>query len=353
MKNLGSFGFIIPAPLWPLSVVLAAALGCSDDDNATDAGVLDAGTPDSGALDTGILDAGQPSSGCLTGETMDINLNNYFPEGIAIAEDGTAYVGSLLTGQIVEIADCSGQPAVFVPPMSGIDQAVGLTIDEVNNVVWACSSNILTDQNPGIVGFSRDDGSLVARHVFPVASGFCNDLVLDNEGNLYATDSRGGGIFVVDSDQLLTNEDAVSWYDDPLFDAGPNGETSLNGIAVDGSSLYVVNAEAQALYRLTIDGTGAPTEFTVVTLDRPLAGPDGIAVVDETTLAVVEGEERRLSLISLIGDSGTLSIVKDTGFQFPTTVALFGDRAWVIDSQFNRIMSGAQLPFQVFSVTLP
>ena len=66
--------------------------------------------------------------------------------------------------------------------------------------------------------------------------------------------------------------------------------------------------------------------------------------VDERTIAVVEGEARELSLVSLSGDDGTLSTVEGASFEFPTTVAVFGDLAWVVDSQFNRFARGAELP---------
>ncbi|MEL6186196.1 MAG: hypothetical protein AAFU79_16340 [Myxococcota bacterium] len=294
-----------------------------------------------------------PTGDCLTATSMDIATAGFFPEGIALADDGTAYVGSFATGEIVAFQNCSGEPQTFVPASAGLGQAVGLAIDPTGASVWVCSSNFMTAENPAIVGFSRADGSMVGRHPFPGGTGFCNDLAFDRGGNLYATDSRGGGVFRVPAGGLAGDADAEPWFDDPAFDPGTGqNPNSIGGIAVNGDIVYVSNTLTGDLYSLSIDATGAAANFTTILLDRPLGEPDGIAVVDATTLVVVEAAPNQLSRISLSPTSGTLEVISMEGFQRPTTVAVVEDVAWVVDSQFNLFMSGGQPPFQVLSRSL-
>lgn len=372
-----------PALTVVLSFALGLAGGCGDDEDEprADSGTLssDAGAPGdaavapvdagdlsndggagsgdagSGSEDTGATamdDAGTPAGDCLTSPEMAINSNLFFPEKVAIAADGTAYVGSLITGAVVSFDACSGAPTTLVAPTTLIRNAVGMVVDEVNDALWVCSTNAQTRMDAAIVGVSRVDGSEVGRHAFPVGPSFCNDLAFDGDGNLYATDSTGLGILRVPAASLLSNAPAESWFDDPAFDPAGPMDTTLNGIAIEGTSVYTVHTASGVLYRLSIDASGAARDLTSIPLGRQLMAPDGLAMIDARSLAVVEGGAGFMSALSRVtledGDRGTVDFIEAQIFNFPTTVAVFGDQAWVVNAQLDRLQTmNPELPFLV------
>ena len=90
---------------------------------------------------------------------------------------------------------------------------------------------------------------------------FCNDLTVDPDGNLYATDSTANMIVRVPAAALMTPGSAEVWSADPAYAVPPPGGFGLNvsmrrsvrtgeraGIPVEG-----LGVNADVLYRQTVE----------------------------------------------------------------------------------------------------
>lgn len=296
---------------------------------------------------------GEPGAmgACLVTEILLAGPGLY-PEGIAVAADGSLYVGSVVTGEIARLAPCEGLPTPFADV--GDLSAIGMTSDEENGALWVCATDRSGASGPAIIGFSLEDGSEMARHRFPDDAGFCNDVVLDSRGNLYATDSLGACIVRVEAAELLTAEDAVDWLTDERFVVGP-GQIGLNGIAVDSAdTLYVPNSVTNELYRVDISDSGEPIGLITLDVTPALGRPDGVEVLDDSTLLVVESTADQVSLVSLDGDDGMGSVIANR-LDAPTTAAIDGQSAWVVEGQIEDLVGETQpdLPFRITRIVLP
>jgi hypothetical protein len=198
----------------------------------------------------------------------------------------------------------------------------------------------------------------------------CNDIAVDSAGNLYATDSFGGQIQQILAGAADTTP-ATVWKADPALVGSESNPFGANGIAVLGDSgnefVFVVNFALGTLHRIAIaadDGSAGdlvPVALTNSAGDTvTLAGPDGMKVIDDETLLVVENGANKLSKITLsdaLGDSPTGKItVLSSRLDVPTTVAIDGDSALVVEGQLDHLLNpalgSAALPFCVSRVQI-
>ena len=327
-----------------IAAVAVAATACDGDRGPAD--------EPGGAGDMGEQgepgDPGAPGS-CGAAEVL-LPGSSAFPEGIAAAADGTMYVGSLTSGEVFSFAACDLFPSRFADV--GEVSAVGMVIDPDESALWVCAASSSTGENPEIVGFALADGAELARHPFADGAGFCNDLVLDPDGNLYATDSFGDRLMVVAAaDRMTDGSDATEWLGDPAFESDGFG---LNGIAVDSrGTIFFSKFDTGEIFRVGVDASGAPSGLTEIAVDPALDGPDGVEVLEDGTLLVVEGFVDQLSAVALDGDAGE-SIVISNRLDGPTTTAVTGDSAWVVEGQVSDLTGGTQpdVPFRVVRVPL-
>jgi DNA-binding beta-propeller fold protein YncE len=198
------------------------------------------------------------------------------------------------------------------------------------------------------------NGAELARHVLPEGALFCNDLAIDESGNVYATESFGNAIYKIAADDLRSSTPASLFSDSALFsvDMVP-GNFGLNGIDSDGQSLYVANFFTGSLFEVMVNEDGNAGEVAVVQLtdaqgiSRKLDGPDGLKVLESGLLMIAEQGRNWLSRVEL--ESGEI-LPAAGGFDVPSTFALdeTGD-AWVVNSQLDDFMGGTApiLPFTV------
>ena len=284
---------------------------------------------------------------------FDLPGQTFHPEGIAVAADGTFYVGSLSNGQVVRLR--AGKETVEeFSPAGVISTAAGMIVDESLGVLWVCDSS-LSQGKSAIVGLALTDGAVRVRHAFPAGAALCNDLALDGAGHLYATDSFAPRILRVAAQRKLQQDSAEVWATDNAWAVGP-GQFGLNGITVKGGDVYVAHTNNNALYRVPIATGGAAGPVVRVNLDRAPNGLDGLKLAEDGNLIFVEGYANSLTYIALgAGDTGTLRVLADP-LNGPTTFALFAGSAWVAEGQlgkfFNPSLGAPTLPFRVRRVTL-
>ena len=281
---------------------------------------------------------------------------NFFPEGITISNNGDMFVGSLKENKIVRFKNKKKYSEIFVPSNSnGLMSVIGIIADDRNKILWACSSNPgvtnYPTQNPivSLKAFDLTTGDPLQSYKFP-NGGFCNDITIDNNGNVYATDSFNPRILRLNkSKSRLEN-----WFEDKAFE----GEGfNLNGITFIDNKIYTVKMNSGELFEISIGENGKPVNFNKIDLPRSLNAPDGIEAIDKNNLLVVENRVPGTwngSLTSInLSKEPSIKIIKDN-LDTPTTVSLKGKTAWVLQAQFSHLFGDEKDtppgPFEIIGV---
>ena len=258
--------------------------------------------------------------------------DNFFPEGITVSENGDIYVGSLKENKIVKIPNGKKNFEEFIPSASnGLLSVIGIIADDYNKILWVCSSNPGVTNYPSnepvsLKAFDLVSGNFINSYPFS-DGGFCNDIAIDKNHNVYVTDSFNPRILRLNkSKNRLEN-----WFINKAF--GGEG-FNLNGITFIDNNIYTVKMNSGELFKIEVADNGKPFNFTKIDLPRPLNAPDGIKAIDKNNLLVVENKGS-LTHINL-SDPITLKILKDN-LDTPTTVAIKGKTAWVLQAQFGHL----------------
>ena len=275
--------------------------------------------------------------------------DNFFPEGIAISKNGDIFVGSLKENKIVRFKNNEKKSEIFVPPNSNsLNSVIGIIADNRNKILWACSSNpgvsnYPSDKVVSLKAFDINTGDFIQSYEFP-NGGFCNDITLDSNGNVYATDSFNPRILRLNKSQSRLE----TWYENDDF----KGEGfNLNGITFIDNKIYTVKMNSGELFEIEVADNGKPINYVKIDLPRPLNAPDGIKAIDKNNLLVVENKGS-LTNISL-SDPIILNVIKDN-LDTPTTVAIKGKTAWVLQAQFGHLFGDEKDippgPFEIIGV---
>ncbi len=349
------------------TIVLALTLAACGDDEGTDpnpdpnpdanrdAGQTPDANTDAGQSPDASTDAGQLQPPYSLSE-FALPGDQYFPEGIAVTDDGTFFVGSLSDGTIARLVPGTDAAEVFVAAGTVSASAVGMIADESAGVLWLCDAGgIGGGGSSALVGISLTDGSQLARHPMIGDTSICNDITLDDAGNVYFTDSFQPHILRVAAADKLTDNQAAVWAINDDWAVGAN-QFGLNGIDIADGTIYAAHTQNNAVYRIPIAGDGSAGTIVQLNLDRTPAGLDGLKVMADGSLLFVEGFANQLTRIVLgDGDSGTLSTVLGD-LNDPTTFAVFADSAWVVEGQIGFLFGLSEgepsLPFQVVRVPL-
>ena len=286
------------------------------------------------ALSTSLVacaDEPQPDLLALPGQA-------YYPENIHADADGALYVGSLTTGQLVAYDNGTTKPRTILD--AGEHGVTGLTGVLVHDeTLWGCSIDTTFSRPTEVRSFSLD-GAPKATYAL-AANYFCNDLAFDDAGNLYITDSFSGTV------QKLAKGAAAfeTFVQDPRFVPDMQGAFGLDGIVYTNGTLYINKFDSGELFAVALDKT-----ITEIAVTPPLAAPDGMRVLDKSTLLVIEGGANRLSKVEVKGATATASPLSTT-LDMPTGVAISRGSAWVTEGQLGRLFAQpSQAPVLPFSV---
>jgi hypothetical protein len=252
------------------------------------------------------------------------------PEGITIGRGATAYLGSLVDGDIYAL-DLRTEELTLVREGRGPGfPSVGLKIDNQGRLFVA----------GGPAGTGRvidvETGDILQEYTFASGQTFINDVVL-TRGFAWFTDSMqpqlyrvplGSGGSPGDPADVVTLPLTGAWVQQAGFNANGIAETP------NRQALLVVQTNTGFLFRVDPE-TGVATQVdlggTLVT-----AG-DGL-LVRGNTLYVVQGQQNKVSVIKLNADGtsgvlvGTLSSAE---FDVPTTVAAFGNSLYLPNARFT------------------
>ena len=268
--------------------------------------------------------------------------NGWQPEGIAIGNGTTFYVGSIPTGAVYRGDLRTGEGAVLVQGASG-RAAMGLKYDRGRLFVSGASTG-------KAFVYDAKTGVLIREYQLATGSGatFINDVV-ETKDAAYFTDSNRAVIYKVPLSK--NGAPAAAAQTIPLtgdFRLAPG--FNLNGIDAtpNGKTLVAVQTNTGKLF--TIDpATGATKAIDLS--GATLTNGDGILLRGKT-LYVVRNQSNQIAVVQLSSDFSSGSVARtitDPRFDVPTTIARHGDRLYAVNARF-RTPPSPTTPYTVVQV---
>jgi sugar lactone lactonase YvrE len=305
------------------------------------------------------------------GDIIETRTAGFFPEGVTADADGNFYIGSMNLGLIHRAASNAATSSPFIEPdaENGLVSVIGLLADDENDILYVCSSDAGNSQQAGdapaaIKAFDLADGTFIASYAWPPYSGtkwtdevpagingFCNDMTMDADGNLYATDSWYPRILRLPAGGNALEEWVVDTETFPAADPW-----HLNGIDIDPSTniLYAVENHPGALFAIPILNDGDAGEVTKVQTQRPVYMPDGLKVIADGVLAIAEGQTSGMAIVEITGNEGHVRRIS-TGLDGVATFAMVGESAWLVENQGDHFWGGDGMetkPFRLLEIPL-
>ena len=254
--------------------------------------------------------------------------DDFQPEGIAVGEGNTFYVGSLVDGDIYRGDLRSGEGALWVDVEGRI--SAGMRVDRARD--WLVVAGGPTGH---VWVYDTKDGTTVADIVIGTpGETFTNDVAITRDA-LYFTDTGGPTIYRV---PILA--DGTFGTTEPVTVTGPaaaTGDFGLNGIDSTHRGWLIVNHTGLGILALVNPSTGASTE---IQLSGPALLPgtlDGLQLEGRTAW-VVQNFANSLVRVKLSPDltSGqVVDVITSDLFRVPTTVARHGSTLALVNGRFD------------------
>jgi len=252
-------------------------------------------------------------------------------EGIAKGRKYFGYAGSLRNGDIykfdfrtgLEIATFKGEPG---------DVSLGLAFDKKNNNLFV--AGLL---NGTVTVYDAKHGDKLAIHHVSPPGGLVNDGIVTKDA-AYFTDSLIPQIYRIPLKSKKHDEHHNSTAVIPLTGDFEfiQGQINANGIeeTKNKQGLYVINSYLGILYFVD-KMTGVSTLIPISGGD--LINGDGL-FLDGDRLYISQNFFNQVSVVELSDDgmSGKIvEVINDSRFKIPTTVTIFRDGLYVINSHFD------------------
>ncbi|AEI50792.1 SMP-30/gluconolactonase/LRE family protein [Runella slithyformis] len=298
-------------------------------------------------------------AGCISNKPsarIEFEAPDAYPEGVAY--DKTAdvfYVSSMRTGTVGKVTRQGQYTALHTD--SSFKSSYGMKMHPDGKRLYVCVGDanyskytapdtrrkmarlVSIDPASGKRLSDIDLSGLVPGKHFP------NDLVFDDKGNIYLTDSFAHAIY------KITPEGKASVFaKDKRFETEGIG---LNGIVYHPDGFLLVdNSNTGMIYKVDI---AHPKNVQKVVTDQYFLGADGLLLNDSNTLTVVVNggndkiyqlttedhwKSARLSATTLITDR----------FTYPATAALAGKEIWVMNAGTNELVDSNAVPAKKFAI---
>jgi hypothetical protein len=260
----------------------------------------------------------------------DIRIDDVgvFPESLSAASDGAIYNGSI-KGIVFRARPGASTAEPWIRPTSenGILSILGVLADSRSRTLWLCSSPSPLRTPPAVgiaslMAFDLKSGRRKGVYPFPAPASACNDIAVDRNGDVYATDTPNGRIF-----RLKAGAAALELFaDDPRL-------KGIDGIVFGGDrTLYLNIVSKGQLMRLDRGPDGAMTGLTELVLSQPVAGPDGFRLIRGNRFLLAEGNSGRIDEVVIDGDRATIKVLKE-GLVSPPGVTRVGRTAYALEGK--------------------
>jgi sugar lactone lactonase YvrE len=249
------------------------------------------------------------------------------PEGIAIGPPATFYVGSIPTGAIYRGSLRTGTGSVLFAGAAG-HAATGMKVDNRGRLFVSGATT-----GHAFVYDTKTGAELANLTLTTAASNFINDVVVTRTAAWF-TDSVNPFLYKVPlgADGSIGAVTPVPLTGALQYVPGFN----VNGIDAtpDGNTLILVQSNTGKLFRSTT--AGVTTEIPLGAGTNVLNG-DGI-LLGGRILYVVQNQLNQIAKIRLdaqLRSGRVLTLIKDSDFDVPTTVARHGARLYAVNARFN------------------
>lgn len=256
--------------------------------------------------------------------------DDFQPEGIAVGEGSTFYVGSLKDGDIYRGDLETGKGEVFVDVSGRV--AAGLKVDTARHRLFVAGG----PTGRGYVYGTKKGRTLATFKLSKPGQTLVNDVVVTSRA-AYFTESLAPRIYEVPiAPDGSFGKPRTIVVKGPA--AAPTKDVGLNGIAATRgeSTLIVAHTAFGALF--TLNPHSGKSRRIAVRKGSLVAGTlDGI-LLDGPDLWVVENAENRLVKVRLSPDlkrAAVTASVRDPLFRFPTTVADYGCKLALVNARFD------------------
>jgi sugar lactone lactonase YvrE len=276
----------------------------------------------------------------VNAQNIEFTSTELYPEGTAYSnKHETFYVSSLHYGKISKV-NFKGEVTEFINDDELIS-TIGILADEKRNSLYVCSSDpsvslkttketqmqwakiIAYDLNTGKRKFIADLGALNKE-----GKNFANDVTVDNEGNLYVTNSASPIIYKV----TQKGEASIFVTSDSWKEEGFN----LNGIVFHQDG-YLLAAQSNTgnIYKISISN---PKEITKVNT-APIIGADGLIMTEKDKLFVISNSSQKVLKLKSTDKFLTATSIaeENTVLPFPTTGVFAKNKYYVLNAKLNEI----------------
>lgn len=299
-----------------------------------------------------------------TPAAIELPTNFQYPNGIARASDGTLYVGSVTSGQILRITP-TGKIETFFPGNDEVFAGTSLRLDERRGILWGASPDFLgtrgadgevTRRSHRIFALDTRSGEVLQAIEMP-DGGFGNDIAIAPTGGIYVTDSSRPRIHYLapGATQFQT------WAEDERF---RSPEIGLAGIARHSSGVVIVSKFSDGELLKITPQPEAEAIVETIPLARKLENPDGLQFAPDGSLLVIEGSVEsgngRLLRIDVLSP-GTEPRAVETlaeNLDSPVNLTVAGREIWISEARIrHRLIPGQEnaIPdrFFIHRFTLP
>jgi hypothetical protein len=283
-------------------------------------------------------------------EAIDFNAPFLFPEGLVYDPFNDRFlVSSIAQGTIGAVT----REGIYSPFIVDGDLAstAGMKIDQARKRLLVTNAKV--------------DGSLAQLAIYDLdtkdrlflvdlaavandgAPHLANDVVVDQQGNAYVTDSYAGIIYKVDR-----YGNASVFYSNPNYTPAP-GAFGFNGIeySKDGY-LLVAHSALNQIIKIPVDN---PAAFTVVQLSPAIVSPDGLLLSKNSKELIVVnntagGPGSKVITFETSDSWATAASTGafSTGTVYPTTVTSDGKNEYVLYSYIHLLFGGQ--PKETFTI---
>lgn len=272
------------------------------------------------------------------GEVLSFMKKALYPEGIDYDAANNKYLVTSLREGVVGSVAPDGSYSVFAQDANMVS-AIGIRIDAAHDRFIVCNS----DPGASVHTKPETQKKLAGLAVFRLSTGklmkyvdlgklaegshFCNDLAIDDTGNVYVTDSFSPIIYKVDmgfNASILLNNDR-------FIGEGFN----LNGIVYKDGYLLVTKYNEGILFKVPVK---EPEKFTQVTIKETFPGADGLLWGPDGSLIVIANlSTNKVFKLSSQDNWASAEVVNSmvTGQVFATTGVLRDGSAHVLHAMLH------------------